>query len=39
VNGERAADDAVVNADQLLHGRYVVLRRGKRSFGLLDVAP
>jgi tyrosyl-tRNA synthetase len=39
VNGERAVVGAVVNADQLLHGRYVVLRRGKRSFGLLDAAP
>lgn len=39
VNGERAAEGAVVNATDLLHGRYVVLRRGKRSFGLLDVTP
>ena len=37
VNGERVGEGAVVGADHLLHGRYVVLRRGKRSFGLVRV--
>ena len=39
VNGERAAEGAVVGDDHLLHGHYVVLRRGKRSFGVVRVEP
>ena len=35
VNGERALEDEAVTTDHLLHGRYVVLRKGKRSFALI----
>ncbi len=35
VNGQRAAAGATVAAADLLHGRYVLLRKGKKSYGLL----
>ena len=35
VNGERADEDRAITADDLLEGRYVVLRKGKRSFALV----
>ena len=39
VNDEvRPGLDALVTGDDLLHGRYVVLRRGKRSYHLVTVA-
>jgi tyrosyl-tRNA synthetase len=38
VNNRRAQDvDRVLGADDLLHGRYVVLRRGRRDYHLLHV--
>jgi tyrosyl-tRNA synthetase len=38
VNNERVADvDATVSAEDLLHGRYLVLRRGKRTFAGVEV--
>ncbi|MEU8312529.1 tyrosine--tRNA ligase [Micromonospora sp. NPDC048887] len=38
VNNTRIAEvDATVSADDLLHGRYLVLRRGKRSFAGVEL--
>nr|WP_260983863.1 tyrosine--tRNA ligase [Rothia kristinae] len=38
VNGAKAAgEDAVVAAEDLLHGRYLVLRRGKKNMALVTV--
>ncbi|MEZ5178917.1 MAG: tyrosine--tRNA ligase [Acidimicrobiales bacterium] len=39
VNGERAGEDRLVDGADVLHGRYVVLRKGKRSFAVALVAP
>ncbi|GAA3810943.1 tyrosine--tRNA ligase [Cellulomonas soli] len=37
VNNERVAgEDAVLGADDLLHGRWAVLRRGKRTLAVVD---
>lgn len=36
VNGERADDGRLLGPDDLLHGRWVVLRKGKRNYHLLD---
>jgi tyrosyl-tRNA synthetase len=38
VNGERAGEGLVVGRLHLLHGRYVLLRRGKKAHGLVVVA-
>ena len=38
VNGERVGPGASIDAGAVLHGRYVLLRKGKRSYALL-VAP
>jgi tyrosyl-tRNA synthetase len=39
VNNERVSDvDASVSAEHLLHGRYLVLRRGKRTFAGVELA-
>jgi len=39
VNNERVSDvDASVSAEDLLHGRYLVLRRGKRTFAGVELA-
>jgi tyrosyl-tRNA synthetase len=39
VNNQRVSDvDATVGADALLHGRFLVLRRGKRSFAGVELA-
>ncbi len=39
LNNERVtAADAVPSRDQLLHGRWLVLRRGKRSLAAVEVA-
>jgi tyrosyl-tRNA synthetase len=35
VNGQRAVAGATVGAADLLHGRYVLLRKGKKNYGLL----
>ncbi|MGW0103627.1 S4 domain-containing protein, partial [Nocardia sp. NPDC003354] len=38
VNNTRISEvDATVSADDLLHGRYLVLRRGKRSFAGVEL--
>ncbi len=38
-NRKVEAEDAAVGADDLLHGRWLVLRRGRRSLAAVDVAP
>jgi tyrosyl-tRNA synthetase len=38
VNNVRVEVGATVNADQLLHGRYVILRRGRRQMHLVVAA-
>jgi tyrosyl-tRNA synthetase len=35
LNGERVAPGAVVDASAVLHGRYVLLRKGKRNYAVL----
>jgi tyrosyl-tRNA synthetase len=35
VNGERAQPGSMIEKDDLLHGRYVVLRKGKKSYAVL----
>jgi tyrosyl-tRNA synthetase len=37
VNGERANEGRVLTTADLLHGRYVLLRKGKRSFAVASV--
>jgi tyrosyl-tRNA synthetase len=37
VNGERVGPDRHLGADDLLHDRVVLLRRGKRQWGMLRV--
>ncbi len=39
LNGEPVRGDRHLTAEDLLHGRWVVLRRGKRSFAVLDARP
>jgi tyrosyl-tRNA synthetase len=40
LNNQRVkADDAVPSRDDLLHGRYLILRRGKRAIGAAEVRP
>jgi tyrosyl-tRNA synthetase len=40
VNNTKVTDpEAVLGADELLHGRYAVLRRGKKSLAVATVAP
>ncbi len=36
VNGERVGADRVLGAGDLLHDRWVVLRKGKKAYGILD---
>ncbi|MFE7035765.1 tyrosine--tRNA ligase [Streptomyces sp. NPDC057621] len=36
-NAKVASEDAVVSADDLLHGRWLVLRRGKKSLAAVEV--
>jgi tyrosyl-tRNA synthetase len=38
VNGERAGVDRRLGVDDLLHGRFVVLRKGKKAYGLAVAA-
>jgi tyrosyl-tRNA synthetase len=35
VNGRRAEPEATVGEGDVLHGRYVLLRKGKKTYGLL----
>ncbi|OKK08615.1 tyrosyl-tRNA synthetase [Streptomyces sp. CB03234] len=37
-NVKVTAEDAVVSADELLHGRWLVLRRGKKNLAAIEVA-
>ncbi|MER7108895.1 tyrosine--tRNA ligase [Streptomyces sp. NPDC000229] len=37
-NAKVTAEDAVVSADELLHGRWLVLRRGKKNLAAIEVA-
>ncbi|GHK03785.1 tyrosine--tRNA ligase [Streptomyces sp. NPDC003753] len=37
-NVKVTSEDAVATADQLLHGRWLVLRRGKKNLAVIDVA-
>ncbi|PSM41964.1 tyrosine--tRNA ligase [Streptomyces dioscori] len=37
-NAKVASEDAVVSAEDLLHGRWLVLRRGKKSLAAVEVA-
>ena len=39
VNGEKAAADRTLGPDDVLHGRWVLLRRGKRDWAVVSVAP
>ena len=40
INNERVTDaEAPVTDDQLLHGRWLVLRRGKRTIAGVEVGP
>lgn len=36
VNGERADEGRALTAADLLHGRFVVIRKGKKAYGLVD---
>jgi tyrosyl-tRNA synthetase len=38
VNGERVGPDRSIGEADLRHGRYVLLRKGKRSFAVLTNA-
>ncbi|WP_175408723.1 tyrosine--tRNA ligase [Streptomyces sp. TRM64462] len=38
-NVKVTAEDAVVSADDLLHGRWLVLRRGKKNLAAIEVKP
>ncbi len=38
VNGRRLEDGSVVTTADLLHGRYLLVRRGKKRYELLVVA-
>jgi tyrosyl-tRNA synthetase len=35
VNGERVAPDRQVGSEDFLHGRYLLLRKGKRQYGVV----
>ncbi len=39
LNGERLAGDRQVTAADLLHGRHVLLRKGKRTFAMVRALP
>lgn len=39
LNGERLADDRHLGPDDLLHGRYAVLRKGKRAYAVVVAPP
>ncbi|MEU9984032.1 tyrosine--tRNA ligase [Streptomyces sp. NPDC050856] len=38
-NTKVTAEDAVASPEELLHGRWLVLRRGKRNLGAIEVVP
>ncbi|TGJ96767.1 tyrosine--tRNA ligase, partial [Actinotalea fermentans ATCC 43279 = JCM 9966 = DSM 3133] len=37
-NAKVTSEDAVLGADDLLHGRFAVLRRGKRTLAVAEIA-
>jgi hypothetical protein len=37
VNGEKAPSDRRLGADDVLHGRWVLLRKGKKGWAVLDL--
>jgi tyrosyl-tRNA synthetase len=40
LNNHKVTDErAVPGAEDLLHGRYLILRRGKRTVGAVEVVP
>jgi tyrosyl-tRNA synthetase len=39
VNGERVGEDRLVSPDDVRHGRYVLLRKGKKSYAVLASDP
>jgi hypothetical protein len=39
VNGERAAEGHTVGASALLSDRFVLLRKGKKAYAMVAVAP
>jgi tyrosyl-tRNA synthetase len=39
VNGEKAPADRRLGPDDVLHGRWVLLRKGKRDWAVVSVAP
>jgi tyrosyl-tRNA synthetase len=40
VNNQRVADpEAILQEGDLLHGRYVILRRGRKTVGAVSIAP
>jgi len=39
VNGERLTDDRPLTAEDLLHGAYALLRKGKRAYAMAVTAP
>jgi tyrosyl-tRNA synthetase len=38
-NGRRLDGDAVLGAGELLHGRYLLLRKGRTTYHLVDFLP
>ena len=36
LNGERVTEDRHLNTDDLLHGRYALLRKGKKAYAMVD---
>ena len=39
MNGERAGDPRTLGEADLRHGRYILVRRGKKVHGLFDAGP
>jgi tyrosyl-tRNA synthetase len=39
VNGDKAEPGRILGPDDLLHGRWVLVRKGKREWGVLDATP
>ena len=39
VNGEKAPEDRRLGPEDLLHGRWILLRRGKKDWAIVDAAP
>jgi tyrosyl-tRNA synthetase len=39
VNGERMSENRPISKSELLHGKYLLVRKGSRSYGLVSVQP